>query len=417
MSILVVEETKMHRIFNLSGKLILGSAAALVISAPSGPADAKGFTVLYEFQGSDGYAPNGLLLDKRGNLYGTTYFGGPDVDDGVVFKLAPDGKETLLHAFTGGSDGEDASSGLIADKAGNLYGTTAFGGTTCGEAGCGTVYKIASGKNETVLYGFTDGSDGGFPVGTLLADKQGNFYDTAEYGGIGYGVVYKLAPDGTQTTLYTFQGTNGALPIGNLISDKGGNLYGMTYFGGEEGCLMDQGCGTVFKLALDGSETTLMQFSSTNNLGTNPVGGLIANKKGNFYGATELGGLASGCGGEGCGVVFEITADGTYKILYTFQGGADGESPAGGLIADDQGNLYGTTFGGGTDDKGVVFKLTPKGRETVLHSFTGGADGANPSATLIADGKGNLYGTTSYGGNPICGGTFPGCGTVFKLKE
>jgi len=409
----------MREMMNGLGRLGLASLAAVALSRLPGAAGQNGFTVLHQFQGSDGYVPNGLLLDKHGNLYGTTNLGGPADDEGVAFKIAPGGKEKVLHAFTGGSDGEDPSSALIADKSGSLYGVTEFGGVTCsGQSGCGAVFKILPGDNDKILYGFTDENDGGFPVGNLLGDRQGNFYGTTAYGGIGYGVAYKLAPGGTQSTLHVFQGSDGAFPNGNLIADKAGNLYGTTLFGGNGGCgELSEGCGTVFKLAPDGTETTLMRFSSTTDVGTNPVGGLIADANGNLYGTTELGGYMQGCGGQGCGVVFEITAGGNYDLLYTFQGGTDGASPAGGLIADGQGNLYGTTFDGGADNKGVVFKLTPKGKEIVLHAFTGGSDGANPGATLITDGEGNLYGTAEYGGNPVCGGVFPGCGTVFKLKE
>ena len=393
------------------GKLVLGGALALATVAATGSADAGGFKVLHDFQGSDGYAPYAaLILDKQGNLYGTTTLGGAS-DGGVVFKLAPDGTETVLHSFAsaGGSDGTNPYAGLIADKKGSLYGTTELGGAGCnGRFGCGTVFKIAPDGNESVLHPFTDGSDGGNPVDSLFADKAGNLYGTAYNGGEGFGTIFKLAPDGTETTLHAFKNTfsDGGNPSANLVADKAGNLYGTTYSGGEGHA------GTVFKLTPDGIEAVLFSFDSVNSFGTNPAGGLTMDGRGNLYGTASQGG--PGCV-VGCGTVFKVTKTGAFTLLYNFKGGSDGSFPGPGLVLDAKGNLYGTTFIGGEHDKGTVFKLTPAGREVIVYSFTGGSDGANPDSALIADGNGNLYGTTVNGAQSQCGSS--GCGTVFLVKE
>jgi uncharacterized repeat protein (TIGR03803 family) len=319
----------------------------------------------------------GLIEDKKGNLFGTAQVGGDTscstYDDGcgTVFKLAPNGKYTVLHAFTGSpSDGDGPNAGVIMDSKGNLYGTTLYGAS----GAVGTVFKLAPDGTETVLYSFCSQSnctDGQLPHAGVIADKAGNLYGTTDGGaiikGYEYGTVFKLAPDGTETVLYNFcSQTNcadGANPIAGLIMDSGGNLYGTAEYGGgtiTNACPM--GCGTVFKLAPDGTETVLYSFCSQTNCadGAFPFAGVIADAKGNLYSTTFTGGDGSSCYyGYGCGTVFEVKPSGKETVLYAFKDSSgDGEYPSAGLLMDSAGNLYSTTYGGGAASYGTVFKLT-----------------------------------------------------------
>ena len=331
---------------------------------------------------------------------------------------------TVLHAFTDGSDGANPAADLIDDSSGNLYGTTAEGGGSgCNRLGCGTVFKLAPDGTESVLYAFTGGSDGSVPAGVLTKDKGNNLYGTtgqgggSDCGGRGCGTVFKLAPDGTETILHIFTGgSDGDAPEGGLIKDKTGNFYGTTLEGGGTYAGCNEGCGIVFEITMDGTETVLHAFTGGSD-GAFPVSELMRDKAGNLYGTTQEGG-GTDCNGIGCGTVFELAPDGTESVLYAFTSGSDGAWPEGGLIGDGAGNLYGTTAeGGGTNCSGLgcgtVFKLAPDGTEVVLHAFTGGSDGAGPVARLTRDKAGNLYGTTLDGGSTGCGGS--GCGTVFRI--
>ncbi len=405
------------RALDARGKHILAGAAALAMLASLNMAHAAGFRVLYRFTGgSDGAYPEaGLIRDSAGNLYGTTAGGGIGYGYGTVFELAPDGTETVLYAFTGGSDGNDPTAGLIKDKAGNLYGTTAFGGAHHD----GTVFKLAPDGTETVLHAFTSGADGADPFAGLIKDKAGNLFGTTDFGGgtSGKGTVFKLAPDGTETVLHAFTGGNdGDDPIGGLIKDSAGNLYGVTALGGTADC-GGTGCGTVFEIAPDGTKTVLYAFTGGSD-GAGPSASLIRDSAGNLYGTTQGGGGTSCSDGYGCGTIFELAPDGTETVLYAFTGGSDGANPfTAGLIRDKAGNLYGTTDFGGPLGEGVVFRLAPDGTERVLHSFgISGGDGAAPSASLIRDSAGNLYGTTQGGGDTGCNHPY-GCGTIFTLRK
>jgi uncharacterized repeat protein (TIGR03803 family) len=408
----------MFRIFELCGTSIL--AAALALSVPlAGAYAARNEIVLYAFEdGNDGAEPlASLISDKAGNLYGTTQVGGGANGYGTVFKLAPDGSETVLHSFAGGtSDGSLPEAGVIADYAGNLYGTTYGGGAN----GFGTVFKLAPDGTETVLYAFKGGDDGDGPFAGLIRDSAHNLYGTTLHGGAsgnctdGCGTVFKLAPDGTETVLHTFAGgSDGANPYAGVIADGGGNLYGTTQVGGT-GC-DGNGCGTVFKVAMNGSEAVLYNFCSRLNCadGTTPYSGLIADSAGNFYGTTALGGITRG-GRIGNGTIFKLAPDGTETVLYVFPGGSHGEFPSyGSLLADKAGNLYGTA-GGGANGQGIVFRLATNGNESAPYAFKGRSDGSSPSAGVIADKAGNLYGTTQGGGNNNCTG---GCGIVFEIEK
>lgn len=394
---------------------------ALAMSIPMSDATAAYVeTILHSFAGgTDGAYPEAALLtDSNGNLYGTTEVGGDiscnvngQLGCGTVFKITPNGTETVLYAFKGGNDGLAPFAKLINDENGNLYGTTVQGGA----GNQGTIFKISADGKETLLYSFKgfEFGDGAYPVAGLLADKRGNRYGTAENGGnfncnfeAGCGVAFDLASNNTETVLYTFEaGSDGGFPRSDLIADANDNLYGTTESGGRTGCMINgqPGCGIVFKLAPDGAETVLYAFRGGSD-GSFPLAGLTADAQGNLYGTTSQGGAAK------AGTVFRISPQGRERILLSFNGADGGATPYGALIMDGTGNLYGTTAAGGAANTGTVFKLSPHGRATVLHSFKGGADGANPHAGVIADSAGDLYGTTEMGG-------VAGYGAVFKISK
>ena len=382
------------RLQSASVAVPLAFMLVLVVTSPS--AQAQTFSVLHSFTGSpDGAYPfAGLVRDAKGNLYGTTSGGGAS-SYGTVFKLNSKNKETVLLSFIGGGYPYDA----LLDVNGQLYGTTYSGGA----ADLGTVFKVNQSGKETVLYSFTGSPDGKYPFAGLLRDAKGNLYGVTILGGrFGNGVVFKLDKTGKETLLYTFTGgADGGVPLyyGSLVMDPAGNLYGTTQGGGA-------GFGTVFKVTGKGKETVLHSFTGPPD-GVAPFAGLVRDAKGNLYG-TALGGTS------GNGVVFKVDKTGKETVLYTFTGGADGGNPFEGLVRDAKGNLYGTTEVGGTSGLGTVFKVSSKGKETVMHSFTGGANGRIPFTALVWDTKGNLYGTTEQGGDVTCNPPY-GCGTVFKL--
>ena len=339
-------------------------------------------TVLYSFTvGADGCYPNaGVIRDSAGSLYGTTLYCGTG-GSGVVYKLDTIGNETVLYSFTGGADGGLPNAGVIRDLAGNLYGTTGAGGAS----GEGVVYELDMAGNETALYSFTGGADGDGPNG-LIRDSAGNLYGTTYSGGGGStGVVYKLDATGRETVLYTFAGADGWGPFAGVIGDSAGNLYGTTNKGG------NGAGGTLYKLDPAGLETVLYSFTVGAD-GCCPSAGVIRDAAGSLYGT------AGGAGAANAGVVFKLDATGQETVLYSFTGGADGRYPAAGVIRDSTGNLYGTAPEGGTANAGVVYKVDTSGHETVLYSFTGGTDGSAPMAGVIRDSAGNLYGTTPGGG-------------------
>ena len=288
----------------------------------------------------------------------------------------------VLYSFcpqSGCADGAQPVAGLIMDAAGNLYGTTRIGGAgvDCGGPSCGVVFKLAPDGTQTVLYSFCPQSgcaDGAGPRAGLLMDAAGNLYGTTFSGGAqGSGVVFKLAPDGTETVLYSFCSqancTDGLQPFAGLIMDAAGNLYGTTKVGGTGGTGGAFGQGVVFKLAPDGTQTVLYSFCSQANCtdGSTPLAGLIMDAAGNLYGTTVTGGGTPNpdLPPPSTGVVFALAPDGTETVLYSFcsqlPNCTDGASPGAGLIMDAAGNLYGTTALGGIapGNSGVVFALTP----------------------------------------------------------
>lgn len=247
-------------------------------------------------------------------------------------------------------------------------------------------------------------SEAGSPAG-LISDAAGNFYGVSTYGTNDFGSVFKLAGDGSFSVLHHFNGPDGDTPAAPLIMDPSGNLYGTTVAGGgkaQDDVCYPSGCGTVFKIAPDGTESVLYAFSGYQD-GALPGAGLVADASGNLYGTTGYG------GGSEAGIVFKISSKGKETILYSFGSQLrDGATPEAALVADGKGNFYGTTTMGGQNDEGVVFELTRTGKEKILYSFSG-PDGNQPWAPLLRDKSGNLYGTT-LGGGTVCD-----CGTVFKL--
>ena len=373
------------------------AASVLLLTLQS---QAQSFKVLYSF----GVPPDaefptaGIVRDNAGNLYGTTIFGGA-FGQGAVYRVNASGKEMVLYNFTGGMDGGLPFAGLIRDSQGNLYGTTTQGGdlTCVAPMGCGTVFKLDSSGNESVLHGFTVGTDGEFPYAGLYRDKAGNLYGTTVNGGNSskYGTVYKVTGSGQETVLYRFLGlSDGAFPFGTLAADSTRRLYGTTtQFGSSGG-------GSVFRLNSSGQVVTLGNLQPMT--GESPTAGVTRDGAGNLYGTATFGGK------HNAGSVFKISSSGKETILYSFTNGNDGGNPYAGLVRDAAGNLYGTAFFGGSNGFGTVFKVDVANNFTVLHTFTGGTDGGNPWGGLTIDAAGNLYGTNSVGG-------VTGNGIVYKL--
>jgi uncharacterized repeat protein (TIGR03803 family) len=322
-----------------------------------------------------------------------------------VLPFAPAHAESysVLYAFQGGTDGEYPAASVVFDKAGNLYGTTySGGGHECGQgSSCGTIFKITPTGKETVLYAFTGGSDGAFPDAPLTPGRKGAFFGTTFGGGACCGTAFELKANGTFKALYEFvSGNGGADPKGPVLK-KGKSYVGTAFAGGSSSCL--DGCGVIYGLARGGAETVIFSFQEKTT-GEYPLGSLISDGSGNLYGTTQAGGTGANCGSQGCeGTVFELAPNGTETVLHSFAF-ADGNEPEAGVIRDSAGNLYGTAvIGGGSSFNcgdfgcGTVFKLAPDGTFTVLHDFAGG-DGGTPLGGLLLDSKGNLYGTASIGG-------------------
>ncbi len=371
--------------------------------------------VLYSFCPAsgcpDGSTPWGnLALDSKGNLYGTTQEGGSQ-GSGTVFKVTPAGVETVLYSFcqqTLCTDGSHPLGGVILDSGGNLYGTTFQGGSE----GLGAVFKLDPTGALTVLYSFCSVSeckDGLKPTSSLIRDAAGNLYGTTTSGGeYGGGTVFEVTSTGSETVLYSFcllSGcADGQSPSGPLVSDSSGNLYGTTEYGGNE-------YGTVFKLDPALLETVLypfcqVKFNEYCADGAEPVGGLAFDASGNLYGTTYAGGTACNYG-----VLFEIDTSYAEHVLHRFcptSNFLDGALPESTPIFDSAGNIFVTTFEGGSKNGGAVIRLNPGGTETGIHNFGIANDGDFPYAGLIIDKAGNLYGTTT-GGGPH------GRGAVYKI--
>jgi uncharacterized repeat protein (TIGR03803 family) len=389
--------------------------AVVILMFVSSAGAAEKYKVLHYFMNQPASSPQAALLsDSAGNLYGTTRFSSTGCQCGAVFKLTAEsdgrGSYHVIHLFRG-PDGATPVGSLILDSSGNLYGTTEYGGAH----GNGTVFELSpSGSKwtEKVLYSFGATSDDlKAPLAALTFDRSGNLYGTASSGGphVVQGGVFELKPSGNrweETVIYNFTGGHdGGVPMGNLVWDSAGNLYSTAFNGG------DTGSGVVFELSPSSggswTESVLYAFAGGED-GEGPQSGVVFDALGNLYGTTYFNSLESGA-------VFELTpsiGSWTLSLPYTFcqkVGCEDGASPVAGLVIDSAGNLYGTTEQGGTDGDGVVFKLSQSGNqwtESVVHSFDG-THGGGPNAALILD-KQILFGTTGFGG-------VNGNGVVFGL--
>jgi uncharacterized repeat protein (TIGR03803 family) len=374
--------------------------AALWLCAPAS-LPAQTFTTLASFNFTDGDYPVEVPVQAtNGNLYGTTMEGGvsvcigdvthsnphgKNIGCGTVFEITPSGTLTTLYNFcsqSGCADGSGPTAGLVQGTDGNLYGMARGGGAN----GFGTFFKITlSSGTLTTLHSF-NGTDGnGYLSAALVQGADGNFYGTTESGPANApGSVFKITPSGTVTTLHSFDGTDGAEPNG-LVQGTDGNFYGTTYTGGD---IPNQPLGTVFKITPSGTFTSLLSFNGAD--GGSPAAGLVQGANGNFYGTTST-------------TFFEVTPSGTLTTLHTFNGMDGSGSSAAGLVQGADGNFYGITKTGGANGYGTVFKITPTGVLTMLHSFCaqGGAsctDGRGPGPGLVQDTNGTLYGTTFAGG-------------------
>jgi uncharacterized repeat protein (TIGR03803 family) len=411
------------------GVAVRGAVVVLAVALLTGVAQC-GEKVIYSFSDPGGaVAPiSNLISDASGNLYGTAFYGGT-YGDGMVFELSQQSggwQMTILHSFNyNGVDGVWPTAGVIFDGAGNLYGTTEFGGiASCGLIGCGTVFELSPADDgswtEKILHQF-DYTDGYQAHSGVVLDAAGNLYGTTATGGAyEQGTVYELSPGAnnhwTYHSLHNFTGqSDGGVPYGGVILDGAGNLYGMTSAGGGSSANCFYGCGVVFELyAPKGGErsgTVLHYFGREEGDGWYPQAGLVFDQAGNLYGTAGKGGTYHS------GVVFELspTGNGNWNetLLHTFDccNGDDGANPDGDLIFDASGNLYGVTLdGGGPHNFGTAFELTPGASgwtETILHDFhLNGFDGANPGTTLLLDASGNIYGSTSRGGTANEGAVF-----------
>ncbi len=453
-----------------SSALTLGSDGSLYGTTQAGGSQDKGTvfkitpsgieTVIYSFGANpnDGSSPEGgVTLGVDGNFYGTTVNGGTQ-SSGTFFKVTPSGVETVLYSFgTNSNDGASPYAAPILGSDGNFYGTTSAGGSQSD----GTVYKITPLGAETVLYSFgADSNDGSTPYFKLVLGGDGNFYGTTSFGGsYGKGTVFSITPLGAETVLYSFgSAANEPTSPTALILGADGNFYGMCYSGGSHNV------GAFFSLTTLGVETTIYNFGEVSNDGANPGATLVLGLDGNFYGTTSSGGShgsgtvvqiatagvetvvynfgensgdgaspgsaltqdASGVlygltntgGGQGVGTLYSIalsTPAAVETIIHSF-GANNVERPEGALIQGTDGNFYGTSYSGGSQNLGTVFQITPSGSETLLYSFgTNSDDGANPQAALTQGSDGSFYGTTAFGGNGGNGSAETGFGTVFKI--
>ena len=366
------------------------------------------FSVLYTFKyGTDGgKTTGGLVQDSAGNLYGVAEVGGDlsckygttgFLGCGVVFKVTPNGEETVLYSFRGGTDGAGPTASLIRDAAGGFYGTTYAGGNPdCsfgGGSGCGTIFRLDASGKETVLYRFHNGNDGAAPGGALYRDRSGNLWGTAQFGGntncsilTNCGTVFRLDSAGHFKSHPLVQSAEGSWPMGGLIADSLGNIFGTTQFNGPNGG------GTVFRVDPTHGGLDVVHAFDIEVEGSGPTGLLFSDGK--LWGPTAAAGPGDG------GTVWSLNRRGI-DILFSYFNSTDRSVFMNGVLArDPQGNLYGTAAFEG--EQGTIYELAADGTRSVLHYFEG-ADGQNPMSGLIRDSQGNLFGTTQV------------ASTVFKL--
>jgi uncharacterized repeat protein (TIGR03803 family) len=365
----------------------------LLLSLPlAAGAQTYAYTVLVNFPPATAQGPvnpNPLTIDVQGNLYGASASGGaycPPYGCGTVFEVSPAGILTVLHSFSG-TDGSIPRAGVTRDSAGNLYGTTYNGGA---DVYYGTLYKLAPDGTETVLYNFPNKPPyGNYPNTVVTLDGKGNLFGYTSFTDNNFvtndGSIFKLTQPDTFSIRYTFGewgggGPNGAGPVGSLLKDKAGNFYGATC------CDGSRGNGTVFKLTPGGAISVLYSFNVFSDKVFGPLGSLVEDPSGNLYGV-------------GLGGIYEVLADGTEKVVYSNPSGVHANPT---ITIDAAGNLYGTNDSGGTYGAGAVFRISPEGIETDLYSSPGPAlnDG------LVIDKAGNIYGTTWQGGANSTGSVF-----------
>jgi uncharacterized repeat protein (TIGR03803 family) len=387
----------------------LSACALAVLWANAACAKPPHFSSLASFNNTNGafpWAP--LALGTDGNFYGTTQNGGTNtcsggLSCGTIFTVTPAGTLTTLVNLDV-TTGDMPYAGLVQGANGNFFGVGSSGGNTSNPnfpGGMGTVFEVTPTGTLTVLHTFSF-TDGAIPTGGLMLASDGNFYGTTDQGGVGgLGTIFRLTPTGTLTTLWNFDyGQYGAFPNSALVQTKAGDFYG-TAFGGFSGA------GVAYKLTANGHFKVVHQFNGTSD-GGSPYAGLLVGSDGNLYGATETGGKY-----VGYGTIFKMTPTGHLKVLHNFDV-TDGDVPNGTLMQGTDGNFYGTTAYGGTSPYwGTVFKLTPTGKLTTLHSFDL-TDGAFVYAGLIQAPNGTLYGDTFGGGSSTACGAY-GCGTIFSL--
>lgn len=393
-------------LYSASKRFIVCASLALLATAAWAASTTK---LIYSFAGNaDGeYTDTELVMDSAGNLYGTSVQGGT-FGGGTVFQVTPSGVHTVLYNFTGGADGGEPYKGVTLDAHGNLFGTAVTGGGGSCEGGCGVVFMLANAGaswNFSVIHTFTGGADGSGPGSPVSLDKNGNVYGTTPTGGAnGMGVVYKLMSNAnggwSLHVIHTFTGgaDGGGGSAGRLLIDAGGNLYGVCTAGGVNGF------GTVYKMSSIQGQwqlTTLYAFKDQPD-GALPYGGVVFDKLGNLYGTTYYAGV------DDVGTVYKLThANGTWteSVLYSFKGGTDGASPISSLVADAEGNFYGTTSDGGaaTCSCGVIFKMTRgtsgKWTESVVYRFPGKPNPGFAYNGMVSDSAGNFYGATVHGGS------------------
>lgn len=383
-------------------------AVLLVCAATASASPAQSLNTLANFDGTNGRNPDymSLVQGTDGNFYGTTANGGSN-DRGTVFTVSPTGTLTTLYSFCAQlncTDGWSPDGSLIQATDGNFYGTNTYAGAN----NAGTVFRITRRGTLTTLYSFCSQpncADGNQALAGLIQGADGNFYGTTYFGGVNnLGTVFRITRSGTLTTLHSFAGypTEGEYPIAGLVQASDGNFYGTTYGGGTNGG------GTVFKITPGGTVTTLNSFCIQTNCtdGDNPWAKLVQATDGNLYGTTAYGGTNND------GTVFKISHGGTLTVLHSFDG-ADGANPFAALIQATDGNFYGATGGGGTNDLGTLFKMTSTGQVTT-YSFIG-TNGNLPYGGLVQSTNGNFYGTTYQGGSST--NCTDGCGTIFGLSS
>jgi uncharacterized repeat protein (TIGR03803 family) len=359
------------------------------------------FSILYSFDANAHGTPrNGLIKGSDGNLYGTANnLDGYSLDRAAIFKYDIEGNFSILHEY-GETDYVSPNSKLMQDNKGDFYGTSFSGGIY----GYGMVFKLDSSGIYSVLYDFNVDSGGSSPNSSLIQSSDGSFYGTTYTGGANfYGVIFKLDSSGNYSVLHNFGLNEGTPSFSNLIRDSDGSFYGTTSFGGS------LGGGIVFQIDPNDKFNVIYEFE--NDSSWSSVNSLVRDNNGNFYGTTS--GFYDDTTGSGYGGdVFKLDPSGKFSILYTFDDTANGSRPTNsGLIQGSDGiSLYGTTYDGGSNGYGVVYKIDSSGNFSVLHNFDASNDGGNPDSGLVQGNDGNFYGTTTLGG--IYGG-----GTVFRLVE